>query len=566
MKEPESPGPPTWVYKRDGRLVPFEADKITQALFAASEQLGRPDAFLARELTDGALHFLGQEIGQETPTTAQLADLVTKIVRELGQPALAQAYLEQMEGLRPDSNGERSEKKRHSRLNLSLSADETPAKIVQQCLQEYSLNVVFSRDLAAAQREGLLTLTGLEAPEALAGGLLPWPDFPQTGFLEKLLGFRQQAGLTMVLDSPEWTSARHHPQTFCTELAAGLKATGLAVRINLHCSSAPPWAVKTTQGPLFAGKPAEEREVPGSDDSLDFLKALMDHPTLKEEIRIEWHLGPKDFQEEAFTTKKLISLARLSLENPRWTFTFDRPRQEVLLAEGVDRRHSAILMTVGLHLPRLLEWPGVRGDLARYLGKLTCLGRMAVSAGIQKRKFLRRKESMGRQFLLDRARLVVTPVGLEAVVQSLTGQGFGESRTSLEIGRKILFNLVETLRRDGATAGLEICLDGPDQGFSFLSSRIGDESGSVPTLAQVAGLTCWSPSLSYQEQVRTTGWLQAGLNRGKAAVLVSASNLPTPEELAALLSFAWKRTGLVRLQLVRCTTEKQTRLDLAIES
>ena len=42
--------PPAWVQKRDGRLEPFDADKISRALFAASESLGRPDAFLAREL------------------------------------------------------------------------------------------------------------------------------------------------------------------------------------------------------------------------------------------------------------------------------------------------------------------------------------------------------------------------------------------------------------------------------------------------------------------------------------------------------------------------------------
>jgi len=41
-----------WVRKPDGQLVPFEADKISRDLFAASETLGKPDAFLARE-TDG---------------------------------------------------------------------------------------------------------------------------------------------------------------------------------------------------------------------------------------------------------------------------------------------------------------------------------------------------------------------------------------------------------------------------------------------------------------------------------------------------------------------------------
>src|SRR5262245_5854834 len=83
--------PFAWVRKRDGRLVPFEADKICQALFAAGESLGQPDAFLARELTDGVLHFLAAEAGGTPPTTSQIAELVVKVVRELGHPALARA-------------------------------------------------------------------------------------------------------------------------------------------------------------------------------------------------------------------------------------------------------------------------------------------------------------------------------------------------------------------------------------------------------------------------------------------------------------------------------------------
>ena len=93
MERPSSSLTPfAWVYKRDGRLVPFEADKISRSLFAASESADRPDAFLARELTDSILHFLSVEVTDVAPSTAQIAELVIKIVRELGQPALARAY------------------------------------------------------------------------------------------------------------------------------------------------------------------------------------------------------------------------------------------------------------------------------------------------------------------------------------------------------------------------------------------------------------------------------------------------------------------------------------------
>ena len=44
---------PTWVQKHDGRREAFDADKISQSLYAATEAIGSPNAFLARELTDG---------------------------------------------------------------------------------------------------------------------------------------------------------------------------------------------------------------------------------------------------------------------------------------------------------------------------------------------------------------------------------------------------------------------------------------------------------------------------------------------------------------------------------
>src|SRR5215831_11474875 len=85
---------PAWVRKRDGTLVPFDPDEISRALFAAGESLGRADAFLARELTDGVVHFLASEGAAAVPSTAQIAETVEKVVRELGQPLLAQAFAE----------------------------------------------------------------------------------------------------------------------------------------------------------------------------------------------------------------------------------------------------------------------------------------------------------------------------------------------------------------------------------------------------------------------------------------------------------------------------------------
>ena len=99
MADPQHPGRglPAFVRQRDGRLTPFDPDQISQALFAATTRLGQPNAFLARELADGVLHFLALEATEPTPSSTWVEELTVKIVRELRHPELAQALAESHE-------------------------------------------------------------------------------------------------------------------------------------------------------------------------------------------------------------------------------------------------------------------------------------------------------------------------------------------------------------------------------------------------------------------------------------------------------------------------------------
>src|SRR5229473_109128 len=137
MTELHSPLPPAWIHKRDGRLVPFEADKISRAIFAASESLNAPDAFLARELTDGVVHFLTAELDGAIPNTAHVAETVAKVVRELGQPALAQSF------------EARAERKCAVRAMPAAERLSALPDLVRECVRGYTLQNVFARDLVA---------------------------------------------------------------------------------------------------------------------------------------------------------------------------------------------------------------------------------------------------------------------------------------------------------------------------------------------------------------------------------------------------------------------------------
>ncbi len=582
----DSTAQPSWVYKRDGRLVPFETDKISQALFAAAEALGRPDAFLCRELTDGILHFLEKETAGATPSTTEVAELVVKVVRELGQPALAHAYAEgNRRRLRSRAHSEStvagpgSDEAAGAMAVLRFRPADSPAAVVRQCLREYSLQGIFARDLVAAHREGLLTLFGLEAPLELAGAVfdmtgrapergraeaLSWSHSRRSGALvQAILEMRARAGAFLVVDGPEYTltpfASAGDLAKNSGELSAGLEATGLAAIVNLNCAQPPGWAEENVEGPLFA----EARRSSPVAHVDEYRSVLLEHllrPALAERVRIDWHLGASDFQKsDEQVDARLLRLARLAMESPALSFTFDRPAGPLALAEGIDREHPAILAAVGLNLPRLAALADVKGEPERFLLKLANLARMAVSAAAQKRDFLRRRGSaqdLARGFLLDRARLNVVPIGLQAVVREFTGQDLTSSHAASAFAQQLVSSLCANLRQASYTANLDACVDGAcwsgvDQSRGFSAAQETSAETALPELADVAGLTCWAPAAEPRDQLSAAGLLHSAADSGTAAVLIPQDQAPSPDEVIRLLYFAWLRTGVVRLRFVR---------------
>jgi hypothetical protein len=265
-------------------------------------------------------------------------------------------------------------------------------------------------------------------------------------------------------------------------------------------------------------------------------------------VRIDWHLSERDLAPEA--AGRLLRLARWALASPCLAFTFDRPRQAVGLAEGLDRRHGAVLLTVGLHLLRLAKLPGLGSDPELFLQKLGSLTRLALSAAAQKRNFLRRQDrgrgALTRGFLLDRARLVVTPVGLEETVRTLTGSGLCTHRGALDLARKIIQRLRDVLRQEGPVYQLDACVDG-GAGFFLDQDSDGSPSG-------VAGLTPWDMTAPLRQQVRAASSLHGAADMGTAAILVPEDRPLAAEEVADLLRFAGRQTDVVRLRFVRVST------------
>jgi hypothetical protein len=555
------------VYKRDGRLVPFEADKISRALFAAGEQLGRPDAFLARELTDGILYFLDAEAEETILSTAQVADLVVKVVRELGQPAIAQAFAE----------GARHKLRAPPPAPLPPLAGVaaiTPAELAgapnsralsrragAAALRAFSLREVFARDLVAAHQEGLLTLTGLETPLELSGWVLGPPA--RAPLVETLEAARSVGGEVLAIDGPEYVLAGglvgRDAAAHVRELTAGVRAAGVRAVVNLNCATPPPWAGELAAGPLFeVGRPPASA---APADLVDELFELFLNGSAREPIQVHWHLGERDFLPER--RGQLHHVIRRALEGAPVAFTFDWPRRPAALAEGTDRRNPAVLMTVGLHLPRfaaqLTGADGTACDAGRFLRKLGSLARMALSAGVQKRAFLRRHGREWPPFLLDRARLVVAPVGLEWLARQLTGVGLAAGGPGLEIAVQVLVGLEAVLIREGSACRLECCLAAPHgplpdpfiiRPLPSLEAANEPAAASVLPAEQVAGVTPWDGAAPLPQQLKAAAALNATRSCGTAALLVNEESPPTAEALIELLYHAWRHTEIPRLRLV----------------
>src|SRR5262249_6479117 len=152
------------------------------------------------------------------------------------------------------------------------------------------------------------------------------------------------------------------------------------VVVNLNATQPPAWARQRSAGPLFADdSPAEE---PGIGPLLD----VMRHAS--EFIRWDWHVQGRDFA-SAEHRQRLQQVTRLALDGVPIALVSDSQRRPIALAEGMDRRRPAVLMEVGLDLGAFLDLPAIAGRADALRDKLPSLARMAVSAGAQKRKYLR---------------------------------------------------------------------------------------------------------------------------------------------------------------------------------
>jgi uridine kinase len=82
------------VLKRSGAIVPFNPDRITNAIYRAAVAVGGRDRAAAERLTAQVVQLLEMQTAPEhTPTVEEIQDLVEKVLIENGHARVAKAYI-----------------------------------------------------------------------------------------------------------------------------------------------------------------------------------------------------------------------------------------------------------------------------------------------------------------------------------------------------------------------------------------------------------------------------------------------------------------------------------------
>jgi ribonucleoside-triphosphate reductase len=83
-----------FVRKRDGRLEPFDQERITNAIWKAARSVGGTDRGQAKLISDHVVAELNRRFGEDgCPTVEEIQDIVEKMIIESGHARTAKAYI-----------------------------------------------------------------------------------------------------------------------------------------------------------------------------------------------------------------------------------------------------------------------------------------------------------------------------------------------------------------------------------------------------------------------------------------------------------------------------------------
>jgi len=122
-----------FVRKRDGSIVPFNKQKIADAIFKASQSVGGQDRYLAEDLAEVVRLYLEKEYKGDIPSVEEIQDIVERVLIKTGHAKTAKSYIlyrqrrarvrQIREGFRTESLAEKEVFKRDMTLSVRRSDD-----------------------------------------------------------------------------------------------------------------------------------------------------------------------------------------------------------------------------------------------------------------------------------------------------------------------------------------------------------------------------------------------------------------------------------------------------------
>ncbi|UNC93899.1 anaerobic ribonucleoside-triphosphate reductase [Candidatus Contubernalis alkalaceticus] len=159
------------IRKRDGRVVPFDRQKITEAIFKAAKAVGGEDRTIAENLTQQVVQYLLENNQEIIPTVEGTQDTVEKILIENGHARTAKAYIlyrsrrtQMREGKSALMDGVKEILMETSRENANIS-NSPSAKMLQIAMaasKNYYLSNLLPEDSAWAHQEASIHIHDLD--------------------------------------------------------------------------------------------------------------------------------------------------------------------------------------------------------------------------------------------------------------------------------------------------------------------------------------------------------------------------------------------------------------------
>jgi anaerobic ribonucleoside-triphosphate reductase len=167
----------TKVRKRDGRIVDFDREKITKAIFKAAESVGGHDRKIAENLASKAVTIINYQFEKDqVPTVEQIQDIVERVLIKNGYADTAKAFIlyrqqhakiREMKSIFVDVKNtiseylERSDWRVKENSNEAYSFSGLLLHTAGKVIANYALNEIYTPEIAEAHRKGYVHIHDL---------------------------------------------------------------------------------------------------------------------------------------------------------------------------------------------------------------------------------------------------------------------------------------------------------------------------------------------------------------------------------------------------------------------